>query len=409
MAFALRKVLRRCTSKVTFDRISFERALEKAPADAFFVLAPTHRSYFDFLLTSYMCFQHPELGIPVPHIAAAEEFSRIPLVGDILRQARAFYIRRGVGHEVPEVSEELKRITAKEASLMFFVEGQRSRARRVLPPKRGLLRGLQSTGRTFAVLPIAVSYDRVPEERAFERELTGGARSRMSLTAILKWLAELARGEVQLGRVHLACGTPVVLDASTDVQLLAEQVVAEHQRHTVVTPFHLKTFLDANPIPGIDEVWLTAAIRRRGGRVLDSPLPAPQNPSLALRQSLQNQWMHWFYADALRLYPNSTVVRDHVERHGWVQPWAQDERDDERLRLVLDRLFHPVLTDYELVVKNLTGLPRPPPPQELVKKPPVWHLPHVEDAYQALLDQGVLIKNQAGELRWGPRAPKGIQ
>ena len=27
------------------------------------VLAPSHRSYFDFLLSSYLCFQHPELGI----------------------------------------------------------------------------------------------------------------------------------------------------------------------------------------------------------------------------------------------------------------------------------------------------------------------------------------------------------
>jgi len=105
LGIALRKTLRRCTSKVTFDRTSFERAVDAAPADALFILAPSHRSYLDFLLSSYLCFQHPELGIPVPHIAAAEEFSRIPFVGHVLQQAQAFYIRRGVGKEVPEVNQ----------------------------------------------------------------------------------------------------------------------------------------------------------------------------------------------------------------------------------------------------------------------------------------------------------------
>jgi alcohol-forming fatty acyl-CoA reductase len=50
--FGLRKTLRRCASHVTFDRPSFQRAIAAAPAGAVFVLAPSHRSYFDFLLTS---------------------------------------------------------------------------------------------------------------------------------------------------------------------------------------------------------------------------------------------------------------------------------------------------------------------------------------------------------------------
>ena len=407
MGFAFRKVLRRCTTQVTFDRSSFERAVAQSPADALFVLAPSHRSYFDFLLSSYLCFQHPELGIPVPHIAAAEEFSKIPLVGDILRQARAFYIQRGVGKEVPEVSAELKRITAQQASLMFFVEGQRSRARRVLPPKRGLLRGLQATGRTFTVLPLAVSYDRVPEERAFERELSGGAKSRMSLRSILKWLGELAKGDVQLGRVHITCGAPVLLHAATDVQELAKHVVSEQQRHTVVTGFHLRTFLESSTLKGVDEAWLTQAIRRRGGRVLDSALPASKDASPALRQSLQNQWMHWFYADALRLLPNSSVMRDHVARHRWVEPTgpvAVDNDADPRVLEVVQALFGHVLADYDLVVKNLGDATRPTPPEALIRTLPVWHLPHVEDAYQALVDRGVLTQTKPGNIQWGPHA-----
>ena len=273
LALGMRKALRRSTSAVTFDRASFERAVALAPADALFVLAPSHRSYFDFLLSSYLCLQHPELKIAVPHIAAAEEFGKIPFVGAMLRASRAFYIKRGVGKEVPELSEELRRIAGMSGSVMFFIEGQRSRARLFLSPKRGLLRGLQATGRTFAVLPIAISYDRVPEEAAFERELTGGRRSRMSLSAIAKWLAQLALGNVHLGRVHMACGEPLVLTPETDVATLARAVVGEQQQQMAVTRFHLRTYL-AHARVRTDETWLVNAIRERGGTVLESELPA---------------------------------------------------------------------------------------------------------------------------------------
>ena len=317
LGVGLRAALRRCTSDVTFDRPALERALARVPADAIIVLAPSHRSYLDFLLASYLCFAHPELGIPVPHIAAAEEFSRIPIVGRVLRQARAFYVKRGVGREAPELSDELRRLAARGASLMFFVEGQRSRARLTLPPKRGLLRGLQATGRTFALLPVAFSYDRLPEEQALASELAGGGKPRMRLAPLLAWLGKLARGQVELGRVHLACGEPIVLDPSTDVHAASRALVAEHQRHGAVSSFHLRAFLaEARLDPSIDEAWLSEAIRARGGRVLASTLEVPPlSPVLA--QTLRNQWSHWFHGDALALYPESAAVRDHVERHAW--------------------------------------------------------------------------------------------
>lgn len=72
--YGLRKALRRCTRQITVDRPSFQRAIAAAPPGALFVLAPSHRSYFDFLLTSYLCLARPELGVPTPAIAAAEEF-----------------------------------------------------------------------------------------------------------------------------------------------------------------------------------------------------------------------------------------------------------------------------------------------------------------------------------------------
>lgn len=377
LGVGMRKVLRKATESVTWDRGAFERAVSVAPPGAVFVLAPSHRSYFDFLLASYLCFQHPELGIPVPHIAAADDFRRIPLVGRILRTARAFYIPRGRGCEVSEVNEELERVTKSEGALMFFVEGQRSRSRLTLPPKRGLLRGLQATGQTFTILPIAIAYDRVPEETALERELLGQEKPSMSLRAILRWLGELARGGVSLGRVHIACGEAAMLDADTDVHALSERVVAEQQAHTAVTRFHLRTFVTT--LEGVDESWLASAIEARGGRVLDSSLPAPERPTPAFERSLRNQWMHWFFQDALALYPNDPVIAHHVTRHTWARMNPRAPSDDPRVQKVIDALFAPILADYALT-RCMLERTENVDPQSIVREHAEAHLPVIEEA-----------------------------
>ena len=406
LGLGLRQVFRRCTSGVSFDRTSFERALAAAPPDSLLVLAPSHRSYFDFLLTSYLCFQHPELGIPVPHIAAADDFARIPVASSLLKHAGAFFIPRGLGREVPEVGEQLRDVVRRKGSLMFFAEGQRSRARRTLPPKRGILRGLQATGRTFTVLPIAISYDRVPEEAALARELDGGEKPRMSLGSITGWLAKLSRGGVKLGRIHVACGEPLIMDATTDVRALARKLACEQQRATVITRFHLRTFL-ANArarwpserqlqLDGVTEEWLASAIEARGGRVLSSGLEAPEDCLPTLERSLRNQWMHWFFADAIRLYPDNAVIEDHVERHGWI-PKHDVPSDDPRVRRVVDALFAPVLDDHATTLRAIASAAwKRFTPKSVVQAFPAAHLPIVEDAFDFLTMRDVLTSDADG-------------
>ncbi|WP_426752515.1 SDR family oxidoreductase [Myxococcus sp. Y35] len=392
--YALRKTFRRCMSDVTFDRPSFERAMEHVPPGALVVLAPTHRSYFDFLLTSYLCFQHPELGISMPHIAAAEEFGRIPVVGPILKDSQAFFIKRGVGREVPELGEELRRLTEKNASLMFFVEGQRSRARLMLPPKRGLLRALQNTGRQFVVLPIAISYDRLPEEASLAKELAGHPRPKMTLTGVLGWLSKLVRGNVQLGRVHMACGAPQLLQRDTDVRALSHALMAELQRHTTVSSFHLRAFLAEHPIPGVDEAWLREAIERRGGRVLASDLPVPNPLPPALAHSLRNQWQHWFAGDVLARQPGNPALEDHLSRYRWcATPFA--EMGDARVDAVVKALFEPVVRDYMEATKVRA-------PVEL-KDVAVTHRPHLDGVVQALVSLDI-VKPAGDGFEWGPNA-----
>jgi glycerol-3-phosphate O-acyltransferase len=55
------------------------------------IMVPTHRSYIDFLLVSYVFFAYK---MQTPHIAAAEDFLNMTIVNHILRGSGAFFLKR---------------------------------------------------------------------------------------------------------------------------------------------------------------------------------------------------------------------------------------------------------------------------------------------------------------------------
>ncbi len=223
-------LFRRAMGSVTVDVRSFERALAAKPDGATLVLTPSHRSYLDFVLCSYLAFARPDL-LPIPHIAATTDFQRMPLLGRLLKAGHAFYLRRGKGKD-PELAGRVAALLDRGHTLAFFIEGARSRSRAFLAPKRGLLRCLQATGRTVALLPIAISYERVPEQAAFDRELAGYPREPMRLGALASWIANAWRGRVDLGHIHIACGAPVLLDRESDVHAVSHEVI-DQLRHAM--------------------------------------------------------------------------------------------------------------------------------------------------------------------------------
>ena len=288
------KLLRRAVERVTVDIPSFEAARNAAPEGSPLVLVPNHRSYLDFVLCSYLCFARPDLGIRIPHIAAAIEFGRIPLLGRILSALHAFYLRRGTGREDPELTRRVHQLIEQGKTLEFFIEGQRSRTREFLAPKRGLLRCLQTTGKTCTLLPVAFSYDRIPEEAVFALELAGLPKPRMRLGPLLRWGWRAWRGKIDLGRVHLACGAPLTLGRDCDVHTVGTEVIRRLERATVATTYHLQAYLSRHPIDGLDAAWLRGAIEARGGRVLESSLKPPADLDPRIAASLRHQFAHLF-------------------------------------------------------------------------------------------------------------------
>lgn len=324
-AIVVGAALSRMFQSVTFDQQSFFDALEgynSGLSDEKIIIMPTHRSYMDFVICPYLFYQFPVLGVKIPSIAAQDQFSRMPILGWLLRRLGAFYVRRGVGRADPELNDQIRQLVEQDEHILFFPEGQRSRSREFLKPRRGLLRSLQSTGKSFKILPVSISYERVPEEGAFIRETQEQERPRMSLFALIRWTYSMILGRVRLGRVHVKCGKMLELNPETDVHAISQQVLNELQENTVLTTYHLESFVNYHrrdcrcsppcAISGAkgrsDAVnWLRKQLEERGATVLDGALSVDENHpvSLALETSLMNQWIHFFDRDTVAMPPSS--------------------------------------------------------------------------------------------------------
>ncbi len=391
-AYFLRKVLRAGGAEITFSEAEIKAAIGYARDGDLIVLAPSHRSYLDFLVTSLLCFAHPGLGLRLPRVAATDDFSRIPFVGPILRRAGAFYIRRGLGRADPELTRQIVALVEAGHSLEFYVEGARSRSRRFLPPKRGILRALQQAGRPAVVMPLSISYDRVAEEEGFLRELEGHGKHKGGLGPLAAWIVKLIRGRVKLGRIHIRGGAPLRLDADSDIKALSRDIVAELQRHTAVTTFHLKSFCRRYPDLGLSPTALRTAITGRGGVVIESKLNGDVEIPALLDRSFSGQWMHLFYADARGRASGNPAIESHIQRNGYWFPEG-NRFDDPVTDAILDALFEPICLDYQAVTAALGEMPAGAEfsTRDLVRRVRGAFYPDVEGTLDDLVDRGVLV------------------
>jgi alcohol-forming fatty acyl-CoA reductase len=284
---ALRWGLRSAARSVTYDRRSFDAALASHAAAPGCSLAfvPTYRSRLDTRWCSYLVFDQPGLDWPLPAVMPAH-----------IARPEAWLARR-----------------APESPFQFFIEGERSCSREMLPPRQHVLEAIQRSGRPCLLVPVAIAYDRMPEEA-------------------VSW------GTHDLGRIHLRAGAPAWLEPGADAALVARLVAAELQRAMVVSTFHLRAFLAGHPALPCSVAELQAMLEARGATVIDSSLLVPQHVSPAARRALEGQFRAWLTDDALRLWPEDPELRRYARDHRYVASLAAAS-DDERARQVAAALF----------------------------------------------------------------------
>lgn len=241
------KLLRYSADEVVVDLTSFARLSNflhkeelKSGVRPHIVLAPTHRSFYDFLLISYLCFSVPELGIPVPFICASVEFSHIPILGFLAKCTHAFFVKRGQGKVDADLTTQVRRLKNNGSTTFeVFIEGKRSRDRRFVPGKRGFLKCLQSTGGVHVILPICINYERIPEQAALLEDINGKRRSFFSAPGLFHWLIQVFRGHVRLGSIQVCAAEPVFLNWSSNLTEIVTQIQLKQQSLVKVSNYHV--------------------------------------------------------------------------------------------------------------------------------------------------------------------------
>lgn len=262
------------------------------------VLVPCHRSHLDYMLISTLLYKH---DVVIPHIVAGDNLAFWPL-GPLARRVGAVFIKRSFKGEriFPVVFQRyLKQLLRDGFPVEFFIEGTRSRSGKLLPARHGVLGMVVDAAaegredREITLLPIAISYEQIAEERAYARELGGEAKKKEDI-------GELARASKVIrhryGRVYLRVGEPIPLKplfralpapwASLDrdhrhevLQALGEKLIYRISANMIVLPTGVVSMaLLAQARRGIRHTELLA----RCHRLVDALLAAGATPAASL-------------------------------------------------------------------------------------------------------------------------------
>ncbi|CAK0819058.1 unnamed protein product [Prorocentrum cordatum] len=309
--FMIRQVLKWMDFTVKVDAASLVSATELSQP---LVLCPTHRSVLDFVIIGTACFRLCPLlpRLQVPHVAADAEFAGLPLLGGVLASLGAFYVRRGGGAVQPDpaLRAEVSRVFQKGRPLEVFLEGLRSRGRRQLRLRSGLLRALRDVSqRTVALVPIALSYELLPEDTSFFDELRGCPRPPLSTSALVGWVFRGMRGELpSFGEARVRLGAAHVLDAAAELPVLLAEVQEQLVNLTSITALHARALAE---LLELHPAAVCAALRSGGVPVHESRLPAAAplteaerwplvlQTATLLRARLPQQWARWLVEPVL--------------------------------------------------------------------------------------------------------------
>lgn len=188
--------------------------VKRAAGETPIVLCPSHKSYVDFLVLSWLLY---ERGMTAPHIAAGLNLSFWPF-GALARRGGAFFIRRSMkGDRVytATLRAYVKHLLRQRVPQEFYLEGGRSRSGKLLFPKTGLVSmevdaWLEQAADDVLFVPVAIDYERLMEAKSYARELAGGEKDRESFRGLLRARKVLGR---RYGRLMVQFEQPVSLRA----------------------------------------------------------------------------------------------------------------------------------------------------------------------------------------------------
>ena len=253
--------------------LSHIERLHDVARDKEIVYVPCHRSHFDYLLLAYIV--HDQ-GLSLPHIAAGINLN-MPIIGAILRRGGAFYLRRSFkGNRLYAAvfNAYLREILKRGHSIMYFVEGGRSRTGRLLEPKGGMLvmtvhSYLQDPRRPIVFMPIYFGYERLIEGNSFIRELGGAEKKKESLAGLIRSVRSLREN---FGKVYVNVGESVPIEPILD-ELKPDwrEAILEHEEERPAWMSEIIEELGARIMSGINSAAAVTPISLLATVLLSSP------------------------------------------------------------------------------------------------------------------------------------------
>ena len=204
--------------RVTVD-YQDEDALAAIPKRDVVIYLPNHRSNADYVTLAYVLARRVSVSY------AVGEWARTWPLDYVFKSFGSYFIRRGfrepLYHTVLERYVQL--VTLNGLTQGIFLEGGLSRDGRFRPAKIGLLdyilRTLREPGfdRDIWLVPVAINYDRVLEDRSLIREQTEGVPRRGRLEQLGSVVRFATRQSLRLvtrrlrryGRAAVSFGTPL--------------------------------------------------------------------------------------------------------------------------------------------------------------------------------------------------------
>lgn len=213
------------------------------------IYIPSHKSHIDYLVLNYILYQH---HMHVPRVAAGRNLNFWPM-GTFFRKSGAFFIRRSFkGARLYSVifKRYIKALLQEGHPLEFFIEGGRSRSGKLTLPKIGFLSILieayqQGYCEDLIFVPASIVYDRIIEEKAYLKELSGNRKQGESLSQVVRARRFLKK---KYGKIYIRFGSPLSIntflqqhqeDMTSGYKGLAFDLIRSINRVTPVTPFAL--------------------------------------------------------------------------------------------------------------------------------------------------------------------------
>jgi glycerol-3-phosphate O-acyltransferase len=279
IGFRLSRALLGLFYKVTVEHEDRD-ALERLPKNSVLVYLMNHRSNADYVLVGYA------LAGQVAISYAVGEWARAFPLEQIFKAFGGYFVRRKYRERLYHVVLEryVQLITREGVTQGIFLEGGLTRDGKLRDPKVGLLDYVLGIGHDPAyqsriyIVPVAINYDRVLEDRSLLRELSAGnTRRRVSrwqqMREVLPFLfwnltRIITRHWKKYGRAAVMIGAPVPLQPwyVSQPELFTidrPQRLARVGELTTRIMEHIGALIPVTPVP-----FVCAAMQSLGGELL---------------------------------------------------------------------------------------------------------------------------------------------